>query len=136
MTPTLKITGYVGGNYDDVIALVRRRGIETLRDAIDASEDRIARFERRTAASGEIEIDRFDATDSAVLTLRLEKARDLNGAAIMLSPVGDRTNLTEMVLTLAEPFGVDRVGSRQFLAASTFVAESTTRLTDELRNAA
>jgi hypothetical protein len=71
-----------------------------------------------------------------VLTLRLEKARDLNGAAIMLSPVGDRTNLTELVVTLAEPFGVDRVGSRQFLAASTFVAESTTRLTDELRKAA
>jgi hypothetical protein len=48
MTPTLKITGYVGGSYDDVIALVRPRGVETLRTAIDASEDRIARFERRT----------------------------------------------------------------------------------------
>ena len=41
-----------------------------------------------------------------------------------------------MVVTLAAPFGSDRTGSRQVLAASTFVAESTTGLTDELRKAA
>ncbi len=122
MTNALKITGYIGGSYQDLVRHLRSDGPVALQNA---------------AGTGRLEVDTRESDSSTVLTLRTERIRELDGATVSLTPVGGAdSGLTRMALQLAVPFTEGHNPSRQFLTASTFVGLGATELTDRIRSAA
>lgn len=129
MNQSLTITGYAGVPFQKVVAELGGATAAHIERAVRQSEERVS-----NGLAADVIVERSGINQ---VTVRVASpSAELDGAVVTVAPVGDAVSgVTELTIRLGRPFETGERGSRQFLAASTFVWAATLALKEQRRAA-